>query len=206
MDKIKIKEKKQREKITFIGGKIVKVKSFIAAEDIPVFCSMCVNSFLDNGENKYELFPTVRQLFEVCVINSNTNIDIDGLTISQIAEMGIIKKIKRLITNYDEVYSDVKEAINLLNINISLTDAMSVIPNEEEMNKNIKETSELISKLNKDDPDTLKKIVETGMVVTELKDSKENFNKKAKTLKEERTEILNTDATARKIAKQIRKK
>lgn len=164
MEKVRIPFYPLEKKVIKFNGFRFTVIPYLDLEDVFVASQNCINEFFrisDKDQSQYALFPAIKLAFDAVVINQCTNINLDGVEWSDIIRSGIMQKIRKEIINYDSAWAEVLEGIRLQNVYVGLHTITETLPNEEEMKQNIKDTTEMISQLNKDDPQTLKKMIKT---------------------------------------------
>lgn len=194
MEKVKIIFKKEKPKKIKICGQTIEVKPYIEFNDIISANKICLEQFFNNAENdeQFDLFPAVRLAFDSIVLNQCTNIDFDGILWDEIISANIMPQIRKYIFNYDDVFAQILESIRLKNIFVGLKTIGETLPTENKMESTIKETSSLIKELNKNDPQTLRKMVQTVAIsngIEQIKlDDKERIKEEKTVKRAERTQ------------------
>ena len=188
MDKIKITPKKIANKIIKINGIKFTLRPYISAQDIEIINDLCVKEFLkdfDKENGSFKQFPHIRIKFDIIVLNSCTNIDFEGWTYDDAISSGLMDVVRKNIFNYEEVFNLITKNIELLNVTNYLKNIALALPSEEKMKANISELNKAMNDFTKDNPDLVKKVVESTLVANAIEKSKEKTHEEVKRKKDE---------------------
>lgn len=181
MEKKKINFTAMQEKNIKFGNSRFLIRPYLSANDILVATSMCLSEVFKYADNeRFEMFPEARIVFDIVVLNNCTNIDYEGIIFDDIISSGLMDIVRKNIFNYEEAWQMVLESIRLKNAQCSLEGMVSKFPSGDELEKSISNLSSLIVDLQQKDPDLMRKVVEVSMTTnSNLKspDKKEIDNK-----------------------------
>ena len=168
-DKIKLSDRKE-ENLKFIyEDEILVVQPYISALDIDTANDICIAEFLreieDTELTRYDIFPNVKIAYDLHVIHSCTNLDYESTfgVYDSLVSSGLVELITRNIVNYESTWNIILEGIKLRNTFIGLNLIENRIPDPKEFDKNMKDFSKMLTKIEKENPSLLKKIAETSM-------------------------------------------
>lgn len=176
IDLVNIKTKS----IKFQGQKL-NIRPYISAKDILIANELCVEEYLkniDKEEGLFKDFPLIRIKFDIVVLNTCTDIDFEGWTYDSVISSGLLQIIRENIFNYDEVFNLITKNIELLNVTNYLKNIALALPSEEKMKANINELNKAMNDFTKDNPDLVKKVVESSLVANAIEKSKNKMNEK----------------------------
>ena len=101
-----------------------------------------------------------------------------------------MKIIRENIFNYEEVFNLITKNIELLNVTNYLKSIALALPSEEKMKANISELNKAMNDFTKDNPDLVKKVVESTLVANAIEKSKSETVQNLKEKKEENLKKL----------------
>lgn len=188
MGKIKLKPTViPNKKIKFDGIRF-SIRPYISAQDIEIINDLCVKEFLkniDKDEGVFANFPHIRIKFDIIVLNTCTDVDFEGWTYDNVISSGLMQIVRKNIFNYDEVFSLITKNIELLNVTNCLKNIALALPSEDKMQANISELNKAMNDFTKDNPDLVKKVVESTLVANAIEKSKEKTHEEIKQKKDE---------------------
>ena len=183
MSKIKIDVLPIKNKIIKYNGSKFNLRPYISATDIEIINDLCVKEFLkniDKDEGIFANFPHIRIKFDIIVLNTCTDIDFEGWTYDSVISSGLMRIVRENIFNYDEVFNLITKNIELLNVTNYLKNIALALPSEEKMKANISELNKAMNDFTKDNPDLVKKVVESTLVANAIEKSKEKMSEDIK--------------------------
>lgn len=183
MSKIKIDVLPIKNKIIKYNGSKFNLRPYISATDIEIINDLCVKEFLkniDKDEGIFTNFPHIRIKFDIIVLNTCTDIDFEGWTYDNVISSGLMRIVRENIFNYDEVFNLITKNIELLNVTNYLKNIALALPSEEKMKANISELNKAMNDFTKDNPDLVKKVVESTLVANAIEKSKEKMTEDIK--------------------------
>lgn len=183
MSKIKIDVLPIKNKIIKYNGSKFNLRPYISATDIEIINDLCVKEFLkniDKDEGAFINFPHIRIKFDIIVLNTCTDIDFEGWTYDSVISSGLMRIVRENIFNYDEVFNLITKNIELLNVTNYLKNIALALPSEEKMKANISELNKAMNDFTKDNPDLVKKVVESTLVANAIEKSKEKMTEDIK--------------------------
>lgn len=183
MSKIKIDVLPIKNKIIKYNGSKFNLRPYISATDIEIINDLCVKEFLkniDKDEGIFTNFPHIRIKFDIIVLNTCTDIDFEGWTYDSVISSGLMRIVRENIFNYDEVFNLITKNIELLNVTNYLKNIALALPSEEKMKANINELNKAMNDFTKDNPDLVKKVVESTLVANAIEKSKEKMTEDIK--------------------------
>lgn len=183
MSKIKIDVLPIKNKIIKYNKSKFNLRPYISAQDIEIINDLCVKEFLkniDKEDGMFTNFPHIRIKFDIIVLNTCTDIDFEGWTYDSVISSGLMQLIRKNIFNYDEVFDLITKNIELLNVTNYLKNIALALPSEEKMKANISELNKAMNDFTKDNPDLVKKVVESTLVANAIEKSKEKMTEEIK--------------------------
>ena len=183
MSKIKIDVLPIKNKIIKYNGSKFNLRPYISATDIEIINDLCVKEFIknvDKEEGIFSNFPHIRIKFDIIVLNTCTDIDFEGWTYDSVISSGLMQIVRENIFNYDEVFNLITKNIELLNVTNYLKNIALALPSEEKMKANINELNKAMNDFTKDNPDLVKKVVESTLVANAIEKSKEKMTEDIK--------------------------
>ena len=193
MSKIKIDVLPIKNKIIKYNGSKFNLRPYISATDIEIINDLCVKEFLkniDKDEGIFTNFPHIRIKFDIIVLNTCTDIDFEGWTYDSVISSRLMQIIRENIFNYEEVFNLITKNIELLNVTNYLKNIALALPSEEKMKANISELNKAMNDFTKDNPDLVKKVVESTLVANAIEKSKTETVQNLKEKKEENLKKL----------------
>lgn len=194
MSKIKIDVLPIKNRVIKYNGRKFNLKPYISAQDIEIINDLCVKEFLkniDKEEGIFANFPHIRIKFDIIVLNTCTDIDFEGWTYDSVISSGLLQLVRENIFNYDEAFNLVTKNIELLNVTNYLKSIALALPSEEKMKTNINELNKAMNEFTKENPDLVKKVVESTLVANAIEKSKEKMNENIKQKKIDTEKNLN---------------
>jgi len=170
----------------------------------------------------------VKSIFDMLVIEKCTNIKLEGIStetnnetlsidvkinaeiLTKFDNSGLISFVKNHIENYQNALDTIIESIRLKNVQVSLGLIAKTLPSEKEISTSIKNTSALLDKLNKENPELVKKMTESiitqnakDFAKKEIIDQKKS--KKAKVIKKSSSALSKKRKTVKKSVVKAKK-
>ena len=141
----------------------IKVKKYMGAAEIEAACKRCNEEYFrlptDGEDSRFDLFQNVQMAFDVVVVVTCTDLDVNGETYDSLVESGIMEEIRRKVKNYNSAWNMILESLKLKNTYSGLNLIARMIPNPEAMDRNLNEISKVINGLREKDPDSFKKLI-----------------------------------------------
>lgn len=164
MEKLELNFKKLRDKNVLVGLNIIKVKSLIARSQVIGIIDACLDNYFNNesGVETYAYLGEIKMLYDILVLSACTNIKIEGIDPTEIYESNIIRKVKRSIKNYKDVWELILKAIDYKTQHNSLGLIADALPSDKRMGKTIKVMGEMIEDLKNNNPEVLQTIIDSA--------------------------------------------
>ena len=194
--------KKKENEIVKFGAYKISVDPIINFMRQTEITNLCIRQCETYGENAYSAVPACKVLFDICVLALQTDLPINGIKetlvdgvydldanldyadIEDYVTSGVIEKVKEKILNYNSVWANVLQSIQMFNVKHCISFIGANLPTAEEMQEQLNNMKNLISE-NKDFVDKAVKVETANEIYAESvkaqAEQKETAEKEKKT-------------------------
>lgn len=194
--------KKKENEIVKFGSTKISVDPIINFMRQTEITNLCIRQCQTYGENVFASVSDCKVLFDICVLALQTNLPVEGVKenlvdgvydldvqldyadIENYVVSGIIEKVKEKVLNYDSVWANILQSIQMFNVKHCIAFIGSNLPTAQEMQEQLNNMKALISE-NKDFVDKAVKVETANEIYAESvkaqAEQKETAEKEKKT-------------------------
>lgn len=194
--------KKKENEIVKLGAYKISVDPIINFMRQTEITNLCIRQCESYGENAYSAVPACKVLFDICVLALQTNLPVEGVKetlvdgvynldaqldyadIEDFVVSGVIEKVKEKVLNYDSVWANILQSIQMFNVKHCIAFIGANLPTAQEMQEQLNNMKNLISE-NKEFVDKAVKVETANEIYAESvkaeAEQKETAEKEKKT-------------------------